>query len=177
MALPILLALAVLAVAAAFATHHLQANSVHAEHIGTRLLPTHTVFQSDSIVVGPATAEDDLFVATTIRLDNKLRVPTTIDTINCTLTTADGGVLTLPAAQKDEIPLTEQSFPALKPLLLQPLLRESTIAPGQSLTGTVLLHFPISQSLWDARKSAVLTIGLYNQPSLTLTIPKTIPKQ
>lgn len=172
MALPILLALAVLAVAAAFATHYLRATSVHVEHIDTKLLPTHTVYKADSIVVGPSTAQDDLFVATTIRLDNKQRNPATIDTINGTLTTADGSVLNLPAAQKDEIPLSEQSFPALKPLLLQPLLRESTIAPGQALTGTVLLHFPITQSLWDARKSAVLTIGLYNQPSLTLTIPK-----
>ncbi len=172
MAVPILLALAVLAVAAALATHYLRATSVHAEHIDTKLLPTHTVFQSDSIVVGPSTAEDNLFVATTIRLDNKQRNPAAIDTIDCTLTTANGGVLTLPAAQKDEIPLSEQSFPALKPLLAQPLLRESTISPGQALTGTVLIHFPITQSLWDARRSAVLTIGFYNQPSLTITIPK-----
>ena len=67
--------------------------------------------------------------------------------------------------------MVEQSFPALAPMLGNPLLRETTIEAKHSAEGTVLLHFPITEEKWKARRSAVLTIHFYGQPSATVTLP------
>ena len=37
------------------------------------------------------------------------------------------------------------------------------ISPGQSAQGMVLLHFPVTQVVWDHRRSAVLNVDLYHQ--------------
>jgi hypothetical protein len=117
--------------------------------------------------------QTDLYVATTVRIDNKMRMPLFIDGIACTFTSDDDSVATDSAVPTADLATVEQTFPALAPLLTTPLLREQTIPRDTSVTGTVLLHFRFPKSVWDARKSAVLKIGLYHQdPSLTLTIPK-----
>jgi len=43
-----------------------------------------------------------------------------------------------------------------------PLLRETVIDPGQSAEGMVILHFPITQSVWDHRRTTVLNVNLYH---------------
>ena len=63
------------------------------------------------------------------------------------------------------------TFPALKDLASSPLLRETLIAPGQTAEGMVLLRFPVTQAVWNARKSATLNVDLYHQGPLTISIP------
>jgi hypothetical protein len=138
----------------------------------TAILPTHTVFKSGSTLVGAHDpAQDDLYVLATVRIDDKLRLPLFIEDITATLTT-DQGDLTTSAIEKNDLDNLYITFPALKPLASPPLLRESDIQPGEHAEGMVLLHFPITQSIWDQRKSATITIALYHQGPQTVTIPK-----
>lgn len=139
----------------------------------TAILPTHTVFESDSIMVGARNqAQDDLYVAATVRIEDKLRLPIFIKDITATLTTSDGGQVSASAAQKNDLPSIYMSFPKLKPIVSAPLLRETEIQPGQSAEGMVLLHFPVPQSTWDQRSAATITIDTYHQGPLTFAIPK-----
>ena len=170
--LPILIAFGALALAVAVAIHFFPATSVNVDHIHTDLLPTHTVYKSNSIVLGPDQSQDVLFIATTIRLDNQLRVPIFVDDFNLTFTNPDGAELTTKAVQKDDIANLQLSFALLKPMTVKPLLRETSIDPAKTAQGSIVFSLPIPKAMWDARKSAVIKVDIYHQPSLYLTIPK-----
>lgn len=153
----------------AFTPHHIAELSVTHRAI----LPSHTVFESDSIMVGARNqAQDDLYVVATVRITDMLRLPIFIKDITGTLTTSDGAQVTASAAQKNDFPSIYTSFPKLKPMVSAPLLRETAIQPGQSAEGMVLLHFSVPQSTWDQRSKATITVDTYHQGPLTVDIPK-----
>ena len=169
---PILLAVGALALVAAavfyFNPHDTAALSVSE----TTAVPTRTNFKADSIVVGEKPAgQDDLYVLTTIHLADHLRLPITIDTILCTLVTADGHETTASAATREDLPAIFKAFPQLKPLASPALLRETAVKPGTAVDGQVVFHFPITKAVWDTRKSATLEVDLYHQTPQTVLIP------
>lgn len=171
---PILIALAVLAIAGVgiylYLPHRVTDLSI--THIA--VLPTHTVFQTGSRVVGHETeTQDVLYVMPTVRIDDKLHVPLFVSDITASLTTSDDTVLTASAITHNDIDNVSMAFPAIKPLLTTPLLRESSIQPGNSAEGMVLFDFPITQDVWNSRKSATVTVEFYHQGSFTIDIPKT----
>ncbi len=138
----------------------------------TAVVPIHTAFRSGSQLVGAQTAaQDDLYVLTTVRIDDKLKLPLFIKDITGTLTTHDGEDDTS-AIEKNDFDNLYTTFPQLKPLASPPLLRETAIQPNDHAEGMVLLHFPVDQATWDKRTSATVTITTYSQGDLTVTIPK-----
>jgi len=140
------------------------------------ILPTHTVFETGSKLVGAQSeSQDDLYVLATVRIDNHLKIPLTIDDITGTLTPPDNTTnpTTVTAIQKTDLDAVYMAFPALKPLSGPPLLRESSIEPGGHAEGMVLLNFPLTEADWKQRKSASVTISFYHQDQpFTVTIPK-----
>ncbi len=171
--LPIALALAVLAVAAALTVHFFPATKIEATHLGTVLHSEDTVFKSNSIVLGPDHAEHVLYIASTVRVENHLRVPITLENFTLTFTDPGEAQLTATSPTRPELANLELTYPALKPLLATPLLPETTLGPAQSAQGTLLFALPIPESMWNQRKSATIQIALYHQPPTTLTIPLT----
>ncbi len=169
---PVLLALAALALAILIAIHFFPATTVNIDHIHTDILPTETKLKG-STVIGLSDTERVLYVASTIKVDNQLRVPIYLDDFHLTLTMPDDSEMTVEAAEKHDIPDLELNYPALKPMLTDQLQRETAIEPGKSASGTVL--FPlnkIDKTIWDRRKSAVVKVDLYHQPAVYTTIPK-----
>jgi len=169
---PILLALAALALAIVVAIHFFPATTVNIDHIHTDILPTETKLKG-STIVGLSETYKVLYVASTIKVDNQLRVPLYLDNFHLTLTMPDDSELTVQAAGKHDIPDIELNYPALKPFLTNQLQRETALEPGKSASGTVL--FPLNKvdkALWDQRKSAVIKVDLYHQPAVYTTIPK-----
>jgi hypothetical protein len=141
----------------------------------TAILPTNTVFSNGTTLVGHQDeSQNDLYVLTTIRIDNRLKVPLTIDAINGTLTPQDENAdpSSVSAIQKSDLDAVYMAFPALKPLASAPLLRESSIQPGDHVEGMVLLNFPVTEADWNHRKSATVTIAFYHRDPFTITIPK-----
>jgi hypothetical protein len=141
----------------------------------TAVLPEHTVFKSLSRVVGHEDqAQDDLYVLATVHIDNRLKIPLTIDDITGALTPTDDSVepATASAIGKNDLDGMYVTFPALKPLSGPPLARETTISPGDHAEGMVMLHFPVAEADWNNRKSYSVTITFYHQEPLTVTIPK-----
>jgi hypothetical protein len=137
------------------------------------ILPTHTVFSSNSKVVGQqAPFEDAFYILATVRVDNHLDVPIVLDDITGTLTAPGGAETTTSAIDKRDLASLYITFPALVPLSSAPLLRESTIQPAGRAEGMVLLNYPIAQAEWDQRKSASITLKFYNQDPLTVPLPK-----
>ncbi len=169
---PILIAAAALAIAIFVATRFFPATTVNIAHVHTDVLPTHTVFKSDSIVVGRDSAADILYIAETLTIDNQLRQPIDLDNFTLTFINAQGAQLTPRAIDKADLPNLELSFPALKPLLAHPLLRETSIDPGKQATGTILFALQVPQKMYDTRQSATVKVDLYHLNPIYETIPK-----
>ena len=172
---PILLSVLVLALAGYLIWRFTPHRTADLSVTSTAVFPVHLVFKGDTIVVGRDQVEDDVYVLVTVRLKNELRLPLFLKDFNGSLIHADTLPLTTSAVQKADIATLYQTFPALEKLAAKqakPLDRETRIDPGQTVDGTVMLHFPITPDVWDTRQDATLTIDLYHQPSLTLTVPK-----
>ena len=171
--LPALIAIAVLAILFVGIYLYVPHRTADITITHVAVLPEHTVFKSNSKVVGQQPpSEDDLYVLATVRIDNRLNVPLTLDDITGAITAPDGAETTTSALQKNDLPNLYAIFPALVPLASAPLLRESIIQPGGHAEGMVLLHFPIPQAEWDQRKSASITLKFYNQDPITVPLPK-----
>ncbi len=138
----------------------------------TSVVPVHTVFKSESTLVGHDQSQDDLYVLTTLRIDDHLNLPIFLKDMTATLTTAQGEELTTSAVEKQDLPNLYAAFPALKPLASAPLLRETIIKPGESSEGMVVLHFPVTKEVWDHRRIAMLNIDLYHQGQQGVTISR-----
>lgn len=128
----------------------------------TIVFPTHIEMSTGAIVVGQKQVEDDVYVLTTLHIEDRTRYPIFIKDYTATLTTEQGEPITTSAVEKDDIPSLLVSFPGLKPSVAAPLLRDTVIEPSQSAEGMVILHFPVTQSAWDHRRTAVLNVDLYN---------------
>jgi hypothetical protein len=170
---PVLLAFLILGIVLALFLRFTPHRTADLSITRTHIVPTHTTFQSDSIVVASQHAEDDLYVLTTLRIDDRLRLPLFLKDFTATLTTSDGQEITTSATEKDDLATVYTSFPAIKPLATEPLLRETMIAPGQSAEGMILLHFPVTKAVWDSRRTAVLNVDLYHQGKQGISIDRT----
>ena len=174
---PILIAVLILATVAAFAYHRLSGHVVDTSITHTEVFPIRVFFkpaQPSSFKVltdKPVSHDEGVYILATVHIDNHLTDPLFLKDLHATLDTPDGQYRTS-AIEQSDLPAVTAAFPTLAPKLSTPLLRESTIPPGQSAEGTIILQFPITQSTWDARKSAALTIDLYHQPSIVIALPK-----
>src|SRR5882757_5294805 len=160
---PVLLAFLILGIVLALLLRFTPHRTADLAITRTTVYPTHTVFKSDSIIVANQHAEDALYVLTTLRMDDRLRLPLFLKDVTATLTTAEGEEITTSAIEKLDLENVYASFPGLKPLASEPLLRDTMISPGQSAEGMILLHFPVTKEVWDHRRTAVLNVDLYHQ--------------
>ena len=166
-----LIAFLLLGVVIALVIRHTPTRAVDLTITHTAIYPTHTVFKSDSLVVGSDKAEDSLFILATLRVEDPLRLPLFLKDFTATLTTADDQQITTSAAEEKDLPTIYTSFPALKQLSSPPLRRETLIAPGTAAVGMVLLQFPVTLDVWNHRKSAVVNVDLYHEGAFPVTIP------
>jgi len=160
---PVLLAFLILGIVLALLLRFTPHKTADLTITRTAIYPTHTVFKSDSIIVANQHAEDALYVLTTLRIDDRLHLPLFLKDFTATLTTAEGEEITTSAVEKPDLENVYTSFPALKSIASEPLLRDTMISPGQSAEGMILLHFPVTKEVWDRRRTAVLNIDLYHQ--------------
>jgi hypothetical protein len=137
----------------------------------TAVYAAHTVFKSDSMVVANQRTEDNLYVLTTLRIDDRLHLPLFLKDFTATLITAEGEEISCSAIEQQDLDAVYTSFPEVKALSTTPLLRETMISPGQSAEGMVLLRFPVTEDVWNRRRSAVLNVDLYHQGEQTVLIP------
>jgi hypothetical protein len=160
---PVLLAFLILGIVLALVLRFTPRRTADLTITHTAVYPVHTVFKSDSIVVGNQHTEDDLYVLTTLRIDDRLHLPLFLKDFTATLTTAEGEEITTSAIEQRDLANVFTTFPDLKALASEPLLRETMIGPGQSAQGMVLLHFPVTKDVWDHRRNAMLHVDLYHQ--------------
>jgi hypothetical protein len=172
----ILIAIAILAAVAAAVFYFTPRRTAELSVPKVQIYAAHTTTaaqRGDFNVVGSlGENEDDLYVAVTLRVENKLRLPIFINSIDSTYTTPADTVLDTKALSLTDISRIEETFPALTPLMPNPLSFDPAIAPQSATEGTILLHFSgLTKQAWKARKSTTLTVNLAHQDPQTITIP------
>jgi hypothetical protein len=168
---PVLIAFLILGMAIVIVLRYTPASTAKLKVLHTAVYPTHTVFKADSIIVGRDRSQDDLYVVTTLRMEDRLNLPLFIKDMTATLETANGDRIETSAVQKQDFENLFTAFPALRPLVTAPLLRETLIESGKSVEGAVVLHFPVTEEAWNHRRSATLHIALYHQGRVSAAIP------
>jgi hypothetical protein len=169
---PVLLAFLILGIVLVLLLRFTPHRTADLTIVRTTVYPTHTVFKSESIVVANQHAEDVLYVLTTLHIDDRLYLPLFLKDFTATLITAEGEEVTTSAVEKPDLENVYTSFPGLRPLASEPLLRDTMISPGQSAEGMILLHFPVTKEVWDHRTKAVLNVDLYHQGQQEITITR-----
>ena len=169
---PVLVAFVILGIAIALVLRYTPHTVADMTIVHTSVYPSHLVYKSDTLVVGREQIQDDVYVLTTLRIEDRLNLPIFLKDFTATLTTAEGEEITTSAVEKQDLENLYATFPALRPLASTPLLRETLIEPGHSAEGMVLLHFPVTQDAWNRRRSAVLHVDLYHQGPISIVIPQ-----
>jgi hypothetical protein len=171
----VLIAVAVLALIAAAVFYFNPHTTADVSVNGTQTYAARNELKADPgamHVIGTVGSVDyDLYVAVNVSIKDRLRLPLFVKEITATLNRADGTAQEGDMILSSDIPHVIAAFPPVGPMMTNPLPRDRQIAPGETATGTVLIHFSQTKPEdWTARKSAVLTVNYFHQSPQTLTI-------
>ena len=124
----------------------------------------------DNVAAVEIPDQNSTMVALTFTLHNTSEKILYVHTLECTLK-APNGDFTADAVSAIDFDRYFQAFPALKHGAQPPLPPETRIQPGESVTRTIIVAFPVTLDVFNQRKSLGVVIWPYDQ-----TVPVTIAK-
>jgi hypothetical protein len=112
---------------------------------------------------------DQVLVFTQVKLHNQGKDPLYLHNVMTNIK-LDDGIHSSYAASAADYERVYIAYPKMPVPHSTPLAtNDATIAPGQTLEGTLVSSFRLNQQQWDARKDLSFTFAFRYQPSLTLT--------
>ena len=145
-----------------FATGQVTAIWAHPQHTETSGLDANGM-------PTPKQIADQVMVFTTVSLTNKTDHPLFLGNVT-TNVTLDDGIHSAYAANKGDYDRIFVAYPNIPVPHLTPISPlDTTIDPGQTVAGTFVSAFMMTQQQWDARKSLDYTFAFRYQPVLTVT--------
>jgi len=84
------------------------------------------------------------------------------------VTLADGTTQRSSGASPSDYHNVFIAYPTLAPKQTSPVLRDTTMTPGQILDGQVIFHYPITGQQWDQRKAFKISVQFLHQKDLEL---------
>ena len=145
-----------------FATGQITAIWAHPQHTETSGLDANGMPM-------PKLVADQVMVFTTVSLTNKTDHPLFLGNVT-TNVTLDDGIHSSYAANKGDYERIFVAYPNIPVPHLTPISPlDTTINPGQTVEGTFVSAFMMTQQQWDARKSLDYTFAFKYQPVLTVT--------
>ena len=146
-----------------FATGQITAIWAHPQHTETSGLDASGAPMPKEIV-------DQVMVFTTVSLQNKTDHPLFLGNVTTNVTLADGTIAHCYAANKGDYERIFVAYPDIPVPHLAPISPlDTTIGPGQTLVGTIVSAFKMTQQDWDGRKGLDYTFAFRYQPVLTGT--------
>jgi len=145
-----------------FATGQVTAIWAHPQHTETSGLDANGMPM-------PKQVADQVMVFTTVSLTNKTDHPLFLGNVT-TNVTLDDGIHSAYAANKGDYDRIFVAYPNIPVPHLTPISPlGTTIDPGQTVAGTFVSAFMMTQQQWDARKSLDYTFAFRYQPALAVT--------
>ncbi|MGD0480707.1 MAG: hypothetical protein ABSA42_11095 [Terracidiphilus sp.] len=145
-----------------FATGEIEAIWAHPQHTETSGLDANGMPM-------PKESVDQVMVFTTVKLHNATDHQLFLGNVT-TNVTLDDGIHSAYAANKGDYERIFVAYPNIPVPHLTPLSPlGTTIDPGQTIEGTFVSAFMMTQQQWDARKSLDYTFAFRYQPALAVT--------
>jgi hypothetical protein len=146
-----------------FAAGEITAVWAHPQHTETSGLDANGMPMPKEIV-------DQVMVFATVSLENKTDHPLFLGNVTTNVTLADGTIAHCYAANKGDYDRIFVAYPNIPVPHLTPISPlDTTIGPGQTVQGTFVSAFKMTQQQWDARKSLDFTFDFRYQAPLTVT--------
>lgn len=121
---------------------------------------------------GQTDAFDEVIVMAQVRLHNQSKIPLFLHEMYASLALPDDVERTSIAANKSDFGRAFVAYPQLMPLKGEPILRDITIDPGQTVEGMLLFPFPITGAQYDQKKSLDINVIFMHQKTLTIHVPQ-----
>lgn len=151
---PVLIALAIVVVVVGSAAYLLRSKPVATGHI-------------ENVYAVEQNTHETSFVAINVTLHNDSEKTLYIKDLRAEIATPKGSFVD-DAANAADFDRYLSAYPDLKPVVHDPLKVETKLAPGSSITGTVLVNFPITKDDFDQRRSVEVTVIPYDHPSINI---------
>lgn len=110
---------------------------------------------------------DQVYVFALVKLHNQSDHPLFLRNI-MTNATLDDGIHSSYVATASDYDRVFLAYPNMPVPHGKGLSTQATLAPGETVEGTIVSAFRLTKVQWDARKSLDFTVGIQYQPSLTL---------
>jgi hypothetical protein len=121
---------------------------------------------------------DQVMVFATVSLENKTDHPLFLGNVTTNVTLADGSIAHCYAANKGDYDRIFVAYPSIPVPHLAPISPlDTTINPGQTVVGTFVSAFKMTQKDWDARKGVDFTFDFRYQDPLQVTPHVSITEQ
>ena len=111
---------------------------------------------------------DEEIVVASVRIKSQTQMPLFLHDMWADVTMADGTTQRSTGASTPDYNNVFIAYPALGPKKTSPVLRDTTMTPGQEIDGQIIFHYPISGKDWDARKDFKVTVEFLNQKELVM---------
>src|SRR5262249_20180721 len=105
---------------------------------------------------------DQLLITAEVQVRNQAKYPLYLRAMWSNMTSSNGDLQRSLAANKTDFQSVFVAYPQMASLKQEPLLRNSTLQPGQSAQGLVIFHYPITKDQWDTRKRFEAIIDFTN---------------
>jgi hypothetical protein len=136
--------------------------------------PIHTemrVGEGAQGIQGGTDTYDQLLILAQVQVHNQTNIPLFLHDMWSNLTTNNGDQERSLAANKTDFQSVFIAYPQMVSFKQEPLLRDTTLQPGQTAEGLVIFHYPITKDQWDARHSFEAVISFAHQKNLVLPWP------
>jgi hypothetical protein len=110
---------------------------------------------------------DQVYVFALVKLHNQSQLPLYLHNI-MTNATLDDGIHSSYAATASDYDRVFLAYPKMPVPHGKGLSSQATIAPGETIEGTIVSAFRLTKDQWDARKKLDFTFGIQYQPNLVL---------
>jgi hypothetical protein len=114
---------------------------------------------------------DEVIVLADVRIKNQTDIPLFLHDIAADATLSDGDVEHNVAAGRSDFPKVFIAYTDLAPQKKNPVLRDTTLTPGQQIEGQMIFHYPITKDQWNSRKTFDITVDFLHQKNLVMHAP------
>lgn len=127
------------------------------------------VFRTKPVVTGkvdnayavPVARQNTVLAAVQLTFRNVHDRPITLRSVSVTLN-SDDGEHTDTAASVADFPRYMQAYPELAQHVTEAIARETKLGPGEEVSGTVIVSFPVTKEKFDARKDLTASLSIFD---------------
>jgi hypothetical protein len=120
---------------------------------------------------GQTETYDEILVFADVRIQNTAKIPIYMRDMWAVANLPDETSRSS-AASTSDFNKVFIAYPDTKQYQKAPLLRDTTLQPGQSIEGQMIFHYQLSKAQWDSRSGMDINIGFLHQNPLVMNIPK-----